>query len=131
MEDLSKDMVLGKPISSKMRAMLDKEKKEARSRIIERGIVHFRADNEFMIALLDAAEQSKIAPGTLCRRIVWEYLKSSRGISSCDQNQAELPLAGTADLAALARELKTGQEKIQVELKEIQSQLFGTRKKAK
>lgn len=76
MEDLSEDMLPGKPVSRKMRALLDKEKSAARKRVIERGIVHFRADSEFMEALLAAADRSKIAPGTLCRRVVWDYLHS-------------------------------------------------------
>jgi hypothetical protein len=78
MEDLSGEMMPGKPVSRKMRALLDKEKIEARKRVIERGIVHFRADSEFMEALLATAERSKVAPGTLCRRIVWDYLQSLR-----------------------------------------------------
>ena len=76
MEDLSKDMMPGKSVSQKMRAMLNKEKQQARQRIIERGIVHFRAGQEFMAALLDTAEHLKLAPGALCRQIVWDHLKS-------------------------------------------------------
>jgi hypothetical protein len=76
MKNLSKEMIPAKAVSKKMRALLDKEKSEARKRIIERGIVHFRGDQEFMEALLKAAERSKVAPGTLCRRIVWDYLQS-------------------------------------------------------
>jgi hypothetical protein len=75
-EDLSNDMRPKKSISSDMRALLDAEKINARKRIIERGIVHFRADQEFMEALFDAAGKLKTAPGTLCRQIVWEYLKT-------------------------------------------------------
>jgi len=77
MEDLSAEMKPGKPVSRKMRALLDKEQAEARKRIVERGIVHFRADAEFMEILLAVADKSKVAPGTLCRRIVWEYLQSA------------------------------------------------------
>ncbi|MBU6455021.1 MAG: hypothetical protein KGS72_24840 [Cyanobacteria bacterium REEB67] len=76
MKDLRKQMLPTKAVSKKMRGLLDKEKSEARKRIVERGIVHFRADPEFMETLLDTAERSKVAPGTLCRRIVWDYLQS-------------------------------------------------------
>jgi hypothetical protein len=81
MEDLSADMRPGKPVSKKMRTLLDREKVETRKRVIERGIVHFRADAEFMALLLSTAEKSKVAPGTLCRRIVWDYLQSMKPAS--------------------------------------------------
>jgi hypothetical protein len=71
-----------KLISSKMRALLDAEKIKARRRIVQRGIVHFRGDQEFMEALFAAADKLKIAPGTLCRQIVWEYLKPIRSTSA-------------------------------------------------
>lgn len=89
MKDLSKEMMPGKPISQKMRALLDKEKSEARKRIVERGIVHFRADVEFMEALLETAERSKVAPGTLCRRIVWDYLQSVKTKSEVAESSAK------------------------------------------
>jgi len=89
MEDLTKDMMPGKPVSRKMRALLDKEKNEARKRVIERGIVHFRADSEFMEALLDTAERSKVAPGTLCRRVVWDYLKSLKQASGVAESRTK------------------------------------------
>ncbi len=161
MEDLSKEMMPGKPVSPKMRALLDKEKKETRNRIIERGIVHFRADKEFMTELLDAAEHLKIAPGTLCRRILWENLKAVRSAPAHEISQVELPpdfsnaliqkleaiqqlLSQTVfsqtsapdinlapDVAALASELKSGQEEIRGELREIHACLVGQEKKSK
>ena len=161
MEDLSKEMMPGKPVSPKMRALLDKEKNETRNRIIERGIVHFRADKEFMRALLDAADQLKMAPGTLCRRIVWDHLKSLQSAPSGELAQVELPpdvsealiqkleaiqeLLSQAvlsrspspaamlppDVATLANELKSGQDEIRGELREIHAHLFGAPKKAK
>ncbi len=76
MDDLSNDIAKDQTVSPKMRALMRKEKSEARRRIIERGIVHFRADEQFMEALLKAAEEQKIAPGTLCRNIVWKHLTS-------------------------------------------------------
>jgi hypothetical protein len=81
MADLSHSMMPGKPVSQKMRSLLDAEKNEARKRIIERGIVHFRADPEFMTALFALAARSKVAPGTLCRRIVWDYLQAAKKTS--------------------------------------------------
>ncbi|HEY9869472.1 MAG TPA: hypothetical protein V6D08_09935 [Candidatus Obscuribacterales bacterium] len=157
MEDLSKDMMPGKPVSPKMRALLDKEKKETRARIIERGIVHFRADKEFMTALLEAADQLKIAPGTLCRRIVWEHLKPVRPGQSIEHVELSpeisqalirkleaiqdllaqiMPTLGAQgkspiDVASLANELKTGQEEIRGELREIHAYLTGKAKGAK
>ncbi len=75
-----------KPISSKMRTLLDAEKLNARERIIERGIVHFRGDKEFMKALFITADKLKIAPGTLCRQIVWEYLKTAGSVPAANVN---------------------------------------------
>lgn len=161
MEDLSKELMPGKPVSPKMRALLDKQKNETRKRIIERGIVHFRADKEFMAALLDAAEHLKIAPGTLCRRIVWEHLKSMQSAPSHESAQVELPpdvsealiqkleaiqellsqavlsRASTPgaslppEVATLANELKSGQDEIRGELREIHAHLVGPGKKSK
>jgi hypothetical protein len=92
MKDLSKDMMPGKSVSRKMRALLDKEKSEARGRIIERGIVHFRADSEFMEALLETAERSKVAPGTLCRRVVWDYLQSVKPAAGVAESSSRYSL---------------------------------------
>lgn len=161
MDDLSKEMMPGKPVPPKMRALLNKERRESRNRIIERGIVHFRADKEFMTALLDAAEQMKIAPGTLCRRVVWEHLKSPQSWPSAECAQVEMPpginealllkleaiqellsqavLSRTPTQAAmlppdvtnLATELKHGQDEIRGELREIHAHLIRAPKKSK
>lgn len=160
MEDLSKEMMPDKSVSPKMRALLNKEKIETRQRIIERGIVHFRADREFMTALLDTAGKLKIAPGTLCRRIVWEHLKSLASAPSSELTHIELPpnvsealiqkleavqelLAQVVlnrpsvssnlspDAATLASQLKSGQDEIRGELREIHARLVGTTKKSK
>ena len=155
-EDLSNELTPGKPVSAKMRSLLNKEKKEVRQRIIDRGIVHFRADEEFMVALHDTAEHLKIAPGSLCRRIVWEYLKSQRlsPKTSCIEpppttnealvqrletiqellSQALLSRSATpgtdlpADVATLASELRSGQEEICGELREIYAYLVNAAK---
>jgi hypothetical protein len=76
MDDFSDELMPDKSVSPKMRGLLNKEKVETKQRVIERGIVHFRADFSFMEALLSAAEGRKVAPGTLCRSIVWNYLQT-------------------------------------------------------
>lgn len=161
MEDLSNEMVPGKRVSAKMRALLNKEENEARKRIVDRGIVHFRADKEFMETLLDAADRLKMAPGTLCRRIVWEHLKSLPATGPVESVRVELPpdvgevliqkldaiqellsqamrdqTSGRAsfhvqEVASLASELKDGQDEIRGELKEIRAHLLGVPKKTK
>jgi hypothetical protein len=50
-------------------------KKAARERVIERGIVQFRADREFMELLLKVAEEKKIPAGVLIRSWAYERLK--------------------------------------------------------
>ena len=112
MKDLTKEMRSGKVASPKMHELLDKEKAQARKRIVERGIVHFRADAEFMDALLRAAKEAKIAPGTLCRQIVWDYLQS--------QPTSNMSLA---QYNALMKKLERGQEEIRGELKELKRRL--------
>jgi hypothetical protein len=76
--NLDDDRRPGREISPKMRGLLEKERAQARKRIIETGIVHFRADPEFMELLMEVADTLKIAPGTLCRQIVWERLQYLR-----------------------------------------------------
>jgi len=97
MEDPSADMRPGKPISKKMQALLDKEKAAARQKIVERGIVHFPADAALIAPSVALADKSKVAPGTLCRRIVWAHLQStpqssimSEGGGKCDVNPDEI-----------------------------------------
>jgi hypothetical protein len=127
MDDLSKDMMPSKPISAKMRALLEKEKKVVRKRVIERGIIHFRADEEFMAALLEAAEHLKIAPGTLCRNIVWDYLKSQHLVGGSKVTGNKTP----SDTTTLATELRSWQNEIRGELREIRAHLAGTAKKVR
>jgi hypothetical protein len=59
-----------------MKSLLKKEKDAAKERIVNRGIIHFRADEEFMRTLLGVAKQLKTSPGTLCRTIVWNHLQT-------------------------------------------------------
>lgn len=118
MEDLSNDIRPKKPISSKMRGLLDVEKANARKRIVERGIVHFRADQEFMEALFDVADRLKIAPGTLCRQIVWEYLKTSKSPS---KNAVKTNKLSKRTNDVLVAQLNS----LEYMIKEIQSQITG------
>jgi len=110
-EDITDDIRPKKKVSTKMEALLSKEKIATRRRIIERGIVHFRADEEFMTALLDVADQLKVAPGTLCRRLVWEQLNSLKTI----------PVTGEESIRSIADELRTGQIEIKKELRKIRN----------
>ncbi len=126
-EDLGSDMLPGKPISAKLRVSLEKEKKETRKRIIERGIVHFRADQEFMSALLDAAEKLKMAPGTLCRQLVWEYLKSQQ---PAPKGKIRQPASANAVTEALLKKFEAIDE-IRDELLEIRRHLLGGNKQSK
>ncbi len=109
--DFTDDMLPGKKNSPKMEALLSREKVAVRKRIIERGIVHFRADKEFMTALLNAADQLKVAPGTLCRRIVWEQLKSLKAPADKEEEA----------IRSIADEIMSGQMEIKKELKKIRS----------
>ena len=130
MEDLSKDMKPKKAVSPKMKALLDKEKMAARKRIIERGIVHFRADEEFMIALLEASERLKVAPGTLCRRIVWENLQAMKTTNTkCAREATNAPESPESLLLKLADEIRSGQDTLLAELNDIRSQLLGRKKR--
>ena len=121
MEDLSDEMMPGKPVSPKMRKLLVKEKNEARKRIIERGIIHFRADEEFMSALLSRAELLKIAPGTLCRRIVWEHLRS--------HNSPQSPQDCLSNIEAVLKELNSEQKNTRAELRKFREEILGPMKK--
>ncbi len=56
------------PISAQNRKRLEKARKEARQRVIERGIVQFRADEELMDQLLQIADYKKVPVGTLVRQ---------------------------------------------------------------
>ncbi len=50
-------------------------KENARRRIIERGKVEFRADEEMMDLLLYLCEQRKMPLGVMVRSWVWERLR--------------------------------------------------------
>ncbi len=66
--------------SARFKAAMKKEAIEARKRIIERGLVQFRADKKLMKALYDVAEKSHVAVGVLCRDVIWSYLENQTGL---------------------------------------------------
>lgn len=58
-------------------------KESARRRIIERGKVEFRADEEMMDLLLHVADHRKMPIGVMVRSWVWERLRQeAKGLKS-------------------------------------------------
>ncbi len=72
------ELVPGTDVSPSARKALDRGRNKIRQRAIERGIVQFRADRQFMEALLDAAADRKIPPGVLSRNVIWQFLQNNR-----------------------------------------------------
>jgi hypothetical protein len=64
-----------KQIPSKDRRILDKAYLEARQRVIKRGIVQFRADEEIMAMLLEVADHKRVPAGVLARSWIVEKLR--------------------------------------------------------
>jgi hypothetical protein len=62
-------------VSSRMRNALSTAKTEARAKVIERGIVQFRADNHLMRLLLQIADEQKKSMSELCREWVSEKVQ--------------------------------------------------------
>lgn len=116
-EDITDEMRPNKKLSSKMESLLAKEKMLVRNRIVERGIIHFRADKDFMTALLDVADQLKVAPGTLCRRLVWDQLKVLRFSANARDETS---------FFTIANELRSEQTEIKKELRKIREFLDDT-----
>jgi hypothetical protein len=69
------DQIEDGEVSGRTKKALEKGRRKLRQRVIERGIVQFRADAQFMERLLDTAELRKVPPGVLCREWVWERLQ--------------------------------------------------------
>lgn len=90
MEDLSNDIIEG-DLPPRAKKLRENSKAAARKRIIERGIVHFRADESFMSQLLNVAERMKTPPGTLCRQWVAEKLEKMQNDSS-HASRAQSPI---------------------------------------
>ena len=61
-------------ISPRMRKMLERGRAQARDKIIERGIVQFRADPELMSRLLLISDTRKLPLGTMLRNWIVERL---------------------------------------------------------
>lgn len=61
-------MTKTKPLSEKNRRRLQHLKQECRRRVVERGIVQFRADAELIEQLLQISDQKKVPVGTLVRQ---------------------------------------------------------------
>jgi hypothetical protein len=66
------------PVSARVKASRERVRNEARKRVIDRGLVQFRADKEFMECLLQAADDMKAPAGVICREVVWDWLKSRK-----------------------------------------------------
>ncbi len=83
-------------VPERTKKALEKGRLKLRQRVIERGIVQFRADGQFMERLLDTAELRKVPPGVLCREWVWERLqlgapaKPQPYFSPSEQNHSEV-----------------------------------------
>jgi hypothetical protein len=54
---------------------IEKTKAEARSRVVKRGIMHFRCDEEMMDQLLQVAQYKKLPVGSMVRSWVAEKLR--------------------------------------------------------
>lgn len=68
-----------KGMSPRIKAIMQKEAVAARRRIIERGLIQFRADKQLMEALLNCSELNHVPIGVFCRDIIWSYLQNKPG----------------------------------------------------
>lgn len=62
-------------ISPRMKKMLEKGRAEARKRVVDRGIVQFRADPEMMQELLEISENRRVPLGTMLREWIGYRLR--------------------------------------------------------
>lgn len=65
-------------VTARMRKMLEKGRLEARKRVIERGVLQFRADSETMEQLLELSENRGVPLGSMVRDWVKERLTQER-----------------------------------------------------
>lgn len=65
-------------ISPRMRKLLEKGRVEARNRVIERGVVQFRADPDMMKELLEISEARRVPLGTMLREWVGDRLRHEK-----------------------------------------------------
>jgi hypothetical protein len=77
----------GNDISPRMRKLLTKGRAEARRRVIDRGLVQFRADSDTMEKLLEVSEHRGIPLGTMVREWIKERLKNQE--QSSEQSAAQ------------------------------------------
>lgn len=61
--------------SEALKKRIEKTKSEARTRVIKRGIMHFRCDEEMMEQLLQVAHYKKLPVGSMVRSWVAEKLR--------------------------------------------------------
>jgi hypothetical protein len=61
--------------SKSLQKRIEKTKAAARSRVIKRGIMHFRCDEEMMEQLLQVAQYKKLPVGSMVRSWVAEKLR--------------------------------------------------------
>lgn len=86
-------------ISPRMKKMLEKGRAEARKRVIERGVVQFRADPNMMQELLEISENRRIPLGTMLREWITYRLRQ-------EHNSGERQAANEARLDELSKRLE-------------------------
>ena len=77
-------------ISPRMQKMLSKGRAEARKRVIERGLIQFRADATMMQQLLEISEHRGIPLGTMLREWVKDRLRNENISRSANDKNSEL-----------------------------------------
>jgi hypothetical protein len=68
-------MTEAKNRSKLLQKRIEKTKSEARLRVVKRGIMHFRCDEEMMEQLLQVAQYKKLPVGSMVRSWVAEKLR--------------------------------------------------------
>lgn len=61
--------------SEALQKRIEKTKSDARSRVIKRGLMHFRADEEMMEQLMEVAQYKKLPVSSMVRSWVAEHLR--------------------------------------------------------
>lgn len=84
-------------VSPHMKRMLEKGRAEARKRVIERGLVQFRADPDTMRQMLEISEHRGVPLGTMLREWVKDRLR---------YEQAKKEESGTSPYEALCMEVR-------------------------
>lgn len=84
-------------ISPRLRKVLEKGRLEARKRVIERGLVQFRADEDMMRQLLEISEHRGIPLGTMLREWIKDRLRHDNG---------KTKLVSNAEYSALSAQIE-------------------------